>query len=391
MTEPSTETRPKLLFFVVVDHFFCSHFLDRALAAQRAGYDVTVLARETQFRPRIEASGIRLIHVDIDRRSLNPFVALLTVLQIFKVFRAVKPELIHQVGLKPILLGGLAYHFLKGPKLVNAVVGGGALFISQRFLLRMLRKTVEIAFPFLMNPKGSKVVFENRDDLAQFVGEGYVRPHDAVLIRGAGVDPDHYQQAVTSASPPLVLMSARVLWDKGVGEYVEAARLLLKEGVKARFAVVGGLDPGNRATVEAHILETWKSEGSVEFWGFRTDMPAVLAQASIACLPSYREGLPKALLEAMASGLPCVTTDVPGCREAVRDGDNGLIVPARDARALANALKTLILDPDLRARMGARGLQRVHQEFSSEFINRQTLDMYMDMGLKPVPAKHAKS
>jgi glycosyltransferase involved in cell wall biosynthesis len=172
------------------------------------------------------------------------------------------------------------------------------------------------------------------------------------------------------------VMSARLLLDKGLGEFVQAARLLRQQGVQARFVVAGERDPGNRSSVDLQTLAAWKQEGIVEFWGFQEDMHAVLAQASIACLPSYREGLPKALLEAMACGLPCVTTDVEGCREAVRDGDNGLLVPAADAAALAAALQRLLEDPALRAAMGRRGRERIETEFASALVMEQTLALY---------------
>lgn len=371
--------RPKLLYFVSVDWFFCSHFLSRAVAARDAGFDVLVLTHVAEHGSLIEAAGLRLIPLEIDRRSLNPVAGLNTFFRILRVFRAEKPDILHHVALKPILLGSLAAKFLKSSKVLNAIVGGGYLFTSQKIAIRYLRPIFKTALRLLVNANRAKVVFENPDDLNAFVMERYVRPQDAVLIRGAGVDPGQYRRVPLMSSVPIVLLSARLLWDKGIGEFVEAARILRNEGVSARFVIVGGVDPGNRASIDTETLEAWRSEGVVEFWGFRSDMPEVLAQASIACLPSYREGLPKALLEAMATGLPCVTTDVPGCREAVRHGDNGLLVPAKNSRALAQALDKLIQDSSMRERMGARGRERVEKEFSSDLVIRETLALYREM------------
>lgn len=177
----------------------------------------------------------------------------------------------------------------------------------------------------------------------------------------------------------MVVLVARLLWDKGIGEFVEASRALRQRGVSARFVVVGDADPENRACIDHGTLDAWRSDGAVEWWGFRTDIPQILAQASIACLPSYREGLPKSLLEAMAAGLPCVTTDVPGCREAVRHDDNGLLVPARDASALAEAIAHLLAHRELAQKMGARGRQRLEQEFSAQQVNASTLSLYREM------------
>ncbi len=366
----------KLLFFVAVDWFFCSHFMERAKAAKEAGYDVAVLTHVYRHGLAIEQAGLRLIPLQIDRRSLNPFLALKTLLQIVNVLRDEMPDILHQVALKPILLGGLAARIVGAGALVNAVVGGGYVFTSQGPIMRMLRPLIKVALRVLLNPIGSKVIFENQDDLSVFVSAGQVRAQDAVLIKGAGVDTNLFQFPPVRGSPPLILVTARLLWDKGVGEFVEAARLLRRQGIAARFALVGDVDPGNRASIDTSVLEAWKAEGVVELWGFRQDVPEVLAQADIACLPSYREGLPKALLEAMAAGLPCIATDVPGCREAIRHEHNGLLVPPRNHMALAEALRRLIDDPALRQVMGQRGRVMVIDEFSSAIICSQTLKVY---------------
>lgn len=370
---------PKLLFFVTVDWFFCSHFLERAMAARKAGYDVAVLTHVNQHRSTIEAAGLRLIPLSIDRRSLNPIATLRTLWQLIAVFRREQPDLLHQIALKPILLGGLAARMSGVKHIINAVVGGGYVFTSSSTLIHAIRPVVRLALRFLLNPPGSRVIFENRDDLSAFVQARQVRAEDARLIRGAGVRIDLYRVKSATATTPLIMLPARLLWDKGVGEFVEAARLLRGQGAQARFALVGDIDPGNRASIAPSILNQWKEEGIVELWGFRQDMPAVLAETNIVCLPSYREGLPKALLEAMAAGLPCVTTDVPGCREAVHDGENGWLVPPRDSAALAQALLRLIQDPGLCRQMGLRGSERVLAEFSSSLICRQTLKVYQEL------------
>jgi len=367
---------PKLLFFVTVDWFFCSHFIERAKAARRAGCDVVVLTQVDRHRSVIEEAGLRLIPLVIDRRSLNPLGALKTLFQLVQVFRRERPDVLHQIALKPILLGGLAARLTGIKRVVNAVVGGGYVFTSTSPLVRATRPLMRLALRLLLNPQGSCVVFENQDDLRSFVRSHQVRAEDAVLIRGAGVDTDLFQPNPVRRTAPLVVVAARLLWDKGLGEFVAAARLLRDQGIQARFAIVGDVDPGNRASIDPAVLDQWKTEGIVELWGFRQDMPQVLAEADIACLPSYREGLPKALLEAMAAGLPCVTTDVPGCREAVRDRENGYLVPPREHEALAHALRKLIEDPDLRHQMGQRGRAMVMAEFASPIICRQTLQVY---------------
>lgn len=371
--------RKKLLFFVSEDWFFCSHFLERAKAASIAGHDVVILTRTNQHAVAIKKAGLRLIHIDFDRRSMNPFEVVLTVMRLVAIYKKERPLLVHQVALKPILLGSLAARLANVPYIVNAVVGGGYAFISSKLAMRMLRPILLLSMRILLNPPRSKVVFENLDDLESFVLMSLVKKKDAVLIRGAGVAPGDFQSETKRAYPPIVVLVARLLWDKGVGEFVEAAGILLKRGLNARFIIVGAPDPENRACIDSSTLEAWKVEGSVELWGFRGDIPQVLAEASIACLPSYREGLPKSLLEAMAAGLPCVATDVPGCREAVIDGDNGLLVPAKNASSLADAIELLLRNPELANKMGKRGRVRVEQEFSTRIVNDRTLALYQDI------------
>ena len=367
---------PKLLYFVTVDWFFCSHFIERAKAARQAGYDVVVLTHVDRHRSVIEEADLRLIPLTIDRRSLNPLEAFRTLIQLIHVFRRERPDVLHQIALKPILLGGFAARLTGIKRVVNAVVGGGYVFTSTSPLVRAIRPLMRLALRLLLNPPGSCVIFENRDDLRSFVASHQVRAEDAVLIRGAGVNADLFQPRAVRRTVPLVVVTARLLWDKGLGEFVAAARLLRQKGVQSRFAIVGDVDPGNRASIDPAILDQWRTEGIVQLLGFRQDMPQVLAAADIACLPSYREGLPKALLEAMAAGLPCVTTDVPGCREAVRDRENGYLVPPRNHEALAHALQQLIEDPDLRHQMGQRGRAMVMAEFASPIICQQTLHVY---------------
>ena len=369
----------KVIFFVSVDWFFCSHFIGLAIALRDAGYEVVVLTSITQKKEQIEAERFRLIPLPLDRDSLNPFSSLLVLYRVYRIYRRERPALVHHFALKPILFGGVAARLSSVPHTLNSIVGAGYTSTSTGVLARCLRPLLRNALRLIMNPAGSKVIFENPDDLAECVEDRQVKSDAAVLIRGSGVELERYSPAAAVLGVPIVILVARLLWDKGIGEFVEAARILHNSGVAARFVIVGDVDLGNRASIHKSTLDRWREEGLVEFWGFRADMPEVLAQASIACLPSYREGLPKSLLEAMAASLPCVTTDVHGCREAVRHQDNGLLIPARDTQALAGALKQLILNPQLRQRMGMRGRQRAEEEFSSAVVIKQTLELYERM------------
>ncbi len=369
----------KILFFITEDWFFCSHFLDRAVAARQAGYEVLVLTRVRRHRQLICDAGLRLLPLELDRGGLNPLADLLALWHVICVYRNERPDLVHHIALKPILVGTLAARLVGVKSIVNALVGMGFVFTSTGILAKVLRPVLWLLLKLTLNPPGSRVVFENQDDMQTFIAKAMVRKENAVLIRGAGVNTRLFQPVVRTDRQPVTMLVARMLWDKGVGEFVAAAELLRKRGANARFVLVGGLDTANRAHISESVLIRWQQEGNVEWWGPHEYMHEVLVEADIACLPSYREGLPKALLEAMASGLPCVTTDVPGCREAVSNGDNGFLVPARDAVSLAAALERLIRDSDLRQRMGQRGRERAESEFSQQRVSAETLAVYWEL------------
>jgi glycosyltransferase involved in cell wall biosynthesis len=376
----STEARsPRLLLFVTEDWFFCSHFIERAVAAKDAGFEVLVLTRVRDRGEEIRRNGLSLIPLDISRHGLNPLAELRTVWAVYRTYKRVKPDLTHHFALKPIIDGTIASLLTGTGRVINAPVGMGFVFSSQSRLASFLRPVVRLALHALLNPPASRVVFENPDDLESAVRGRLVRRKDAVLIRGAGVDTKGFRPTPEPQGTPTVALIARMLWDKGIGEYVEAARVLKAQGLAANLVLVGAPDVRNPGAISEAQLREWDAEGVVRWLGHRTDIPEVLAGCHIACLPSYREGLPKSLLEAMAAGRPIVATDVPGCREAVRDGDNGLLVPSRDSGALARALETLIRDAQLRRRLGDRGRQRAETEFASDVVNEATLDLYRAM------------
>jgi len=372
--------KPKLMYLISEDWFFCSHFFERAVAARDAGYDVVVMAREQAHGQKIRTAGIRLLPVNFNRRGINPVKELALLLRIYLAYRRERPDVLHHIATKAVLYGSLAaIFFLRKPAIVNAPVGMGYVFSSREWLARLLRPILRLGYRLLLNPRRSRVIFENPDDVAHFVENGVVHPADAVLIRGAGVDVRTFRPADFSAEPTVVALVARMLRDKGVYEFVEAAHRLHDAGVAARFVLVGDPDPENPASIPLQQLRSWHGHKGVEWWGWREDMVSTWHHAHIACLPSYREGLPKALLEAAACGLPIVTTDAVGCREVVRNGDNGLLVPIGDARALAQALHILIADADLRRRMGKQSRARAEREFSSEQVVSETLTVYRSL------------
>lgn len=368
---------PKIIFFVTEDWVFCSHRLPLAVAAKTAGFDVAVITREVNHGELIRQSGIRVIPFDMSRRSMNPFKELVTILRLCLIYWHERPDIVHQVAVKPVLYGSVAAQITGIPHVINALTGLGWLFTSASKRARLLQAIVRLAFHFLLTR--GKVIVQNDDDAVELQDMGIAKQH-INLIRGSGVNTtDYAAHPESDADIPIVVLPARMLWDKGVGEFVEAATQLKKRGVNARFVLVGDPDAQNPASVPTQQLITWHKEGMVEWWGKREDMPWILIQSHIVCLPSYREGLPKSLLEAASCGRPIVTTDVPGCREIVHDGDNGLLVEARNAAALADALAKLLANPELRQQMGQRGRERVLNEFSQEIIVAQVLTLYREV------------
>lgn len=371
--------KPKLLYLITEDWFFCSHFIERAVAARDAGFDVVVATRVKDHGAIIRAAGLSLVNIDFERRSLNLFNELWTVLAIWRVLRLERPDLVHQIALKPILYGTLSAKLVGIRAVVNAPVGMGYIFTSSERKARLLKPFTRLGLKWLLNPPGSRVVFENGDDLNAMVSAGSVRSSAAVLIRGAGIDLERFKVTEEPAGSPRVILVARMLRDKGVYEFVEAARVLKYRGVQANFCLVGPPDEGNPASIAQAQLEAWHSEGIVECLGQRSDIPELLATSHVVCLPSYREGLPKSLLEALAAGRAIVTTDVPGCRETVSDGDNGLLVPAQDVDALADALQRLIEDGSLRKAMGLAGRRLAEREFSLEKVVSAHMALYRQL------------
>lgn len=371
--------KPKLLYLITEDWFFCSHFIERAVSARNAGYDVVVATRVKSHGAIILAAGLRLIPINFERRGLSPLNELRTFLAILHVFRDERPDLIHQIAYKPILYGSLAAQLTGVKAIINAPVGMGYIFSSEDTRARFLRPFIHFGLRLLLNPRGSRVVFENPDDLASLVNNRTVRPEAAVLIRGAGVDIDKFIPVPEPCGAPVVVLISRMLRDKGVVEFVDAARHLRSEGCKAQFWLVGCPDHGNPASIEEKQLIAWHEEGLVRYFGHRTDIEDLMALSHIVCLPSYREGLPKVLLEALASGRPVVTTNVTGCKEVVTDGLNGFLVPARDVASLVIALRQLINDSELRKRFGCAGRERAESEFSSRSIVSLTLALYREM------------
>ncbi len=368
----------KLLFVVTEDWYFCSHRLPLAVAAREAGYEVAVATRVDRHGGAIEAAGLRLIPLRrLRRRSGNPLRELAALLELWRIFRRERPGLVHLVALKPVIYGGLAARLAGVPHRVAAIAGMGHLFTAGDRRTRLLAGLVRGLYRLALGGGDTRVIVQNPDDREILAGTGITAPERCRLIRGSGVDLSRFTPRPEPGGPMTVMLASRLLWTKGVGEFVAAARSLREEGI--RFVLVGDPDPENPAAIDDSTLEDWVAEGVIEHWGWQEEMAGVLAQAHVVCLPSWREGLPKVLLEGAALERALVATDVPGCREVVVGGRTGLLVPPRDAVALAEAIRRLVADPGLRRRLARAARERVKQEFSLERVISETLALYQEV------------
>ncbi|HJP23321.1 MAG TPA: glycosyltransferase family 4 protein [Alphaproteobacteria bacterium] len=365
----------KILFLLNDAPFFVSHRLALAVAARHAGMEVHVAVPfEARAVATIRAAGIEHHDYPLRRGSRGPLGELRLIFAMARLLRRIKPDLLHCVTMKPVLYGGLLARLMGLPAVVHAITGLGYLFLIEGAAARLQRRFVLALYRFALGHGNSRAIFQNPDDLELFRQHGLVEPARVVMIRGCGVDMALFQPA--PGEPGLVIFPARIIGDKGAREFVEAAGLLKQRGRAARCVLVGRTDPDNPTYISEAEIKGWQDQGIVEWWGFEDDMPGLLGRAEIVCLPSYREGLPRVLIEAAAAGKPIVTSDVPGCREVVTEGDNGFLAPARDGAAVAEALERLLADAKLRQRLGERSRERAVAEFSVEEFIAASLTTY---------------
>ena len=374
----------RLLFVVNDTAIFASHRLPVAVAASRAGYEVHLAALDSDALDVLRDHDIEFHPLPVDRTGLNPVKDLRMAVELARIVRKVRPALMHTVTIKPVIYGGILARLLGVPSLVSAVTGLGQVFTDQKSMPRPVRALARALYRLALGHKNSCTIFQNPDDRAFMIDADLVSIDRTALIRGSGVDMACFVPRPEPPRPAIVILPARLLWDKGIGEFVEAARILREADLDARLALVGKPPPHNRASVPRETIEGWVREGLVEWWGHQTDMPGIYARSHIVCLPSYYgEGVPRALIEAAACGRPIVTADTPGCREVVRHGVNGLLVPPRAAAPLAEALRELLLDPARCEAMGRRGREIAVAEFSVEHVVDATLKVYAGLEAQP--------
>lgn len=368
----------KLFIVVNVDWFFLSHRLPIALRAIEEGYDVTILAIEEEgLGDEIRSHGLAFISLPSSRGGMNPIKDIGLIRFLYKVYQREKPDIIHHVAIKPVLYGSIAARLARSKKIINAVSGLGSMFINPNRLYpiyQIISRLYKIAF---QNPR-IHVIIQNNDDKEIIKKLTSIIDGKIHLIEGSGVDLSSFQYTEEPDSLPIqIALVSRMLWDKGIGELVEASKVLKKKhGDGVEVILAGKVDPENKSSIAKDQLVEWTNEGWIKWVGFQTDIVGLYRSSHIAVLPSYREGLPKSLIEGMAIGRPVVTTDAPGCRSVVDEGYNGFKVPIKDVELLADRLDQLISSKELRNRMGINSRKLAEEKFSLKMVLDKTFEIY---------------
>jgi glycosyltransferase involved in cell wall biosynthesis len=367
----------RLIIVVNCPAFFLSHRLQVALEAQRAGFEVHVATGPGPAVDQIVSSGLIHHPLPLSRSGMNLISELRALLAIFRLFRKLHPDLVHLVTIKPVLYGGIAARLAGVPGVVAAVSGLGFVFFAKGIKAAVIGTLVAGMYRLALGKRNLKVIFQNPDDCETMLQATGLRRDKVVMIKGSGVNLSEYTVKPMPKGVPVVVMAARLLRDKGAQEFVQAAKLLKDRGVSAHFWLAGSPDAGNPASINEAELSDLRSAKVVEMLGHRNDMAQVFAKSNIVVLPSYyREGLPKVLIEAAACGRPVVTTDMPGCRDAIEPEVTGILIPSRDAVALADVIQRLLLDAELCEQMGRSARQLAEREFSIEKVVSTHLEVY---------------
>jgi len=369
----------RILFVVNTSEFFLSHRLPIAIAARDAGYDVHVATARGSGTEEICKLGFNYHEIALARSGHNPFNELITLARLVYLFYQLRPDLVHLITIKPVLYGCVAARIVSIKSVVAAVSGLGTVFMAHSPLARVRRWLVTRLYGAAFRHENLAVIFQNPDDRDALLAASILREYQVRMIQGSGVSLSAYPYLPEPDGRPVVVMAARLLRDKGVFEFVEAARLLRERGIDVDMRLVGAPDCGNPTSISQEELAFWSQDSAIQLLGYRKNIATQYAMANIVCLPSYREGLPKSLVEAAACGRAVVTTDVAGCRDAITAGVTGLLVPVRNSAALADAIQVLINDPAKRKEMGRAGRHLAENVFSIDHIVKQHLMIYTEL------------
>ena len=367
----------KIAFVVNNPDFLISHRLEICLTALKSGFECHIICEDKPSTSILRNLGFVVHPVDFNRGTNNILKEFSTFFKLFKVLKSEKFDLVHAITIKPYLYVGIIARLIGITGMVSSIAGLGILFSSSDIKYRFVRILVYPLFLFAFGHKNQTVIFQNTNDRDVLKKLGVVNDAKCVLIHGSGVDLDEYAYIPPPTGTPVVSLASRLLRDKGIEVYAQAVSQLKKKGVVARFLLIGSRDDGNNNSVTQEELIQWSSNGTLELLGHRSDIANLFSSSNIIVLPSfYGEGLPKVLVEAAASGRAVITTDHPGCRDAIEPGVTGELVPVRDPDALANAIERMLGDPILTEKMGKAGRELAESSFDVKKVVDQHMQVY---------------
>ncbi len=366
----------KLLIVVNNPDFFISHRLKIGLEAMASGYEVHIASGSGEGIGKLIELGFIHHQLALSRSGKNLLSEFKLIIALYRLFKSVKPDVVHLVTIKPVLYGGIAGRLARVPCAVFAISGLGAVFIAKGTKAALVRSIVAFLYRVALKQKRKVVIFQNDDDKQTVSRLADIKASEICLIKGSGVELEQCPVTPEPDGIPVVTIACRLLRDKGVGEFIEASRILTERGVVARYWVVGDIDIGNPASFSAADLVQWSMLQNVELLGFSNNVAEVYSRSNIVCLPSYREGFPKSLIEAAACGRAVITTDVPGCRDAIVPQVTGILVTPKDPHALADAIASLVENKEVRAAMGERARLLAEQEYSVDRVVAEHLAIY---------------
>lgn len=368
----------KTLMVANTDWYLYNFKLSLADALRDEGFEVVMVSPAGEFSPRLAEKGYRHIPWEVGRQSILPWQEIGSILALRKIYLAEKPDLVQHFTIKPVLYGGIAAMTTGIRRQLITITGRGYVFLTDELKAKLVRPLTRLLYRQVFSGRGVRVIFENDADREYFIAGKFIPPHRTRLIEGVGVDIDFFTPAPEPEGEPVIAYTGRLLWDKGVGDLVEAAREVRSQ-IPLKVLLTGEPDPGNPSSIDPRVIQTWVAEGFVEWQGFQENVKTVYEQSHIIALPSRFEGVPTVLLEAAACGRAIVASDIPGCRVAVEHEVSGLLTPVGDVQALAVALERLLSDGELRRRMGAAGRERALRLFTKQRINQATIELIREM------------
>jgi len=368
----------KIIIFTNDDAHFCNHLLPLAIAAKDSGYEVKILTNVSNYKTKIEEHGLGIIPLKINRGNINPFVEMLLLIRIIRIIRQESPDILHNFTIKPIFYGSIASFFCKIPKIINNFLGMGSVFIGDSLIHKILRALISQTLSVISKYQNILFIVQNSDDKKLLEELGVSGNNPIINQCSVGVDSKDFPILPEPKNDKIIFaLVARMLVDKGVYEFIKAAKSLRKKGVKAEFWLVGSPDEQNPSSIPESILKKHNKAGDIKYLGYRDDIKNIWEKAHVAVLPSYREGLSRSLLEAGAYGRAVITTDAPGGRELIQDQGNGLLVKAKDYKSLSKAMERLVNDKILRQKLAASLRQHIIQHYDTRIINKNMLKVYL--------------